>query len=202
MHEFERRITMPSYTIWIVIAVTGMVLLGIGLMRYTRRVFEQTEAEGEGDGEGEDAKGPMAPLQKQAWWGLCIGLATTVVILIVFIDRGATNYMHDRGMRLLVLGIFFTGMTLYLVMLAVMRARYGRNGIVEDERDRMIKARAPAVQLIAVLVLLGLWSIALTETYWDRGEVPIVYPDLMFWSCFIVAILTNSVAILIGYRRM
>jgi uncharacterized membrane protein len=193
---------MSSTYLWITIAALGFVIAGIGLYRFLHRPFEQKDVTGEGESEGEISLVPLSPLQKLAWWGLGIGVVTSISIVAVLIKKGATNFDQDKGMRLLVLGIFFGGMALYGLILWLIRRRTGHKEIVMDERDRTIMNRVLAVQLIAVLISLALWSVILREIYWEGGVVPIIYPDLMFWSCFIIAILSKSVGILLGYRRM
>jgi len=58
------------------------------------------------------------------------------------------------------------------------------------------------VQLWADFISLVVWSIALTEIYWDQGQIPVIFPYLIVMSCLIVNILAMSVGILIGYWRM
>ena len=71
-----------------------------------------------------------------------------------------------------------------------------------DERDRVIMGRAPVVQLWAVIISLAVWMIALTEFYWDGGQIPVGFPYLILFSTLIVSTVSQSVGILIGYWRM
>ena len=71
--------------------------------------------------------------------------------------------------------------------------------MVLDERDRGIAMRAYAVSFIAAFVALGAWAIGLTEVYWAEGSIPIDYPSHIFWSTFIVGLLSREVGILMGY---
>jgi hypothetical protein len=61
--------------------------------------------------------------------------------------------------------------------------------------------RAPVVQLWAVFISLAVWSITLTEIYWDQGQIPVIFPYLVFMSLFIVNVLSQSIGILVGYWR-
>jgi len=144
----------------------------------------------------------MAPLQKRAWLGLGIGVAMSVAILAIFITKGATSWNEDQGMRLIVYALFIVGVVLYGIVLFLTRRKPGQPEVIMDERDRVIMSRAPMVQLWAVVVSLVIWTIALTEVYWDQGEIPIVFPQLMFFSILIVNVLAQAIGILIGYRRM
>ncbi len=62
--------------------------------------------------------------------------------------------------------------------------------------------KAPIIQLWAVSISLAVWSIALTEIYWDQGQIPVIFPYLILMSLFIVNVLSQSIGILIGYWRM
>jgi hypothetical protein len=68
-----------------------------------------------------------------------------------------------------------------------------------DERDREIMNRAPAVRSAAALVTLAAWSVVLTEAYRDEGSVPLIFPNLIFASTFMVSVLARSVGVLLGY---
>jgi hypothetical protein len=71
-----------------------------------------------------------------------------------------------------------------------------------DERDRLIMAKAPRVQWLAVIFTLVAWVIALTESYHDAGQIPVIFLYLIFMSILIVSSVAQSVGILIGYWRM
>jgi len=144
----------------------------------------------------------MAPLQKRAWLGLGIAVVTSVAILAVLITRGATSFHDDQGTRLIVTALFLFGLLTWAVLLAPIFYWPGRIKRLFDERDEIIVRRALQVQLWAVIISLVVWSIALTEFYWDQGEIPIVFPSLIFFSIIIVNMLAQAVGILIGYRRM
>jgi uncharacterized membrane protein len=195
------RVVMDASLVYLGVAVIGGLLALVGLVVFFRSHFRPDStgvAPGESGGRGAI---PTAPLQRRAWWGLGIGVVATVLILSVFFTKGVASFHEERGTRLLVLGIFLAGVAAYLIAVALTHHQTGGE-ILMDERDRMIMNRAPAVQLIAVLISLAIWSIVLTEMYWDQGAVPIVYPYLIFWSVFIVNILAGAVGILLGYRRM
>jgi hypothetical protein len=69
-----------------------------------------------------------------------------------------------------------------------------------DERDRAILARAPASQAAAMLVLLAIWMIALTDTFRGEPGIPAVFLNLAFWSCLLVGLVASNVGILLSYR--
>ena len=137
----------------------------------------------------------MAPLQKRALYGLALGIVWAVAIIVIFIAKGgATAYAEDQGMRATLTGIFIGGIIAYSVMMLTL----SKTGKVE-ERDRLIMGRAPVVQLWAVFIALAVWMIALTEIYWDQGQIPVIFAYIIFLSLFIVNVLAQSIGTLIGY---
>jgi len=140
----------------------------------------------------------MAPLQKRALYGLVIGVVWVIAIVVVFIVKGGVStYSEDTGFRLIMAGLLIGGLLAYSIMMITTLRKSGQ----VDERDRLILGRAPVVQLWAVFISLAVWSIALTEIYWDQGQIPVIFPYLVFMSLFIVNVLAQSLGILIGYWR-
>jgi len=141
----------------------------------------------------------MAPLQKRAWYGLVIGLVFAVALLLVFITRGdVTTFDEDLGFRMIVYALWVGGLVAYLIVMNLTLRKPGQI----DERDRLILGRAPKIQLLAVIFSLAAWSIALTEVYWDQGQIPVIFATLMLISTLVVSTLAQSVGILIGYWRI
>lgn len=134
----------------------------------------------------------MTPLHRHAWWSLVVGLAVALVMVAVITIKGPTSFDESTSARLSVTALFVVALVTYAVTLVVLL----RNA---DERDREIINRAPAVQLVASVVTVAIWSIVLTEAYSDEGSIPIVFPNLIFWSTFIVSVLARSVGVLLGY---
>ena len=141
----------------------------------------------------------MASLQKRALYGLVIGIVWAVAIIVAFIAKGGvTAYTEDQGMRAILAALLIGGLLAYSIMMITTL----RKPSLVDERDRLIMSRAPVVQLWAVMISLAVWSITLTEIYWEQGQIPVIFPYLIFMSLFIVNVLAQSVGILIGYWRM
>ena len=141
----------------------------------------------------------MAPLQKRALYGLVFGVIWAIAIIVVFIAKGGVNaYTEDPGMRAILAALLIGGLIAYSAMMILTLRKPSR----VDERDKLIMGRAPKVQLWAVIISLAVWMIALTETYWDQGQVPVIFPYLIFLSTLIVNTLAQSVGILMGYWRM
>jgi hypothetical protein len=143
----------------------------------------------------------MTPQQKRAWYGLAIGIVWSLALVGVFVAKGATTFDEDAGMRFTVYGLFIAGVLAYVAMLYVTGWRMRREGVIMDERDRMILRKVPVYQMFAVLWTLAAWAIALSEIYHDEGQVPVVFTWLMFYSAIIVNIVFASAGTLIAYWR-
>ena len=141
----------------------------------------------------------MAPLQKRACYGLVIGLVFAVALLVVFIMKGGiSTFSEDMGFRVIIDVLLVGGLIANLI---IVNLSLRKRGMV-DERDRLIMDRAPRVQWLAVVFSLVAWTIALTEVYWEQGQIPVIFLYLIFMSVLIVSTLAQSVGILIGYWRM
>ena len=141
----------------------------------------------------------MAPLQKRAWYSLMIGVVFAIALIVIFIAKGdVTNFDEDLGFRLIVYALWVGVPLAYLVIMGPILRKPGQ----VDERDKLIMEKAPQVQYLAVLFSLVAWSLALTEVYWDQGQIPIVFPTIMLISILIISTLAQSIGILVGYWRM
>ncbi len=139
----------------------------------------------------------MAPLQKRALYGLAFGAVWAVAIIVVFIVKGGVStFSEDQGFRLIIDGLWIGGLIFYGILMLTLRKQSQ-----VDERDRLILGRAPVVQLWAVIFSLVIWTIVLTESYWDQG-IPPIFMYLVFMSTLIVSAVAQSIGILIGYWRM
>ncbi|HWR70631.1 MAG TPA: hypothetical protein VN415_06200 [Dehalococcoidia bacterium] len=143
----------------------------------------------------------MTPQQKRAWYGLAIGIVWSLAMVAVFFVKGATAFDEDTGMRVMVYGLFIAGVCAYVAMLYITGWRMRREGVIMDERDRMILRKVPVYQMFAVLITLAAWSVILTEVYHDQGQVPVVFPNLMFFSAIVVNMVFASAGTLIAYWR-
>jgi hypothetical protein len=143
----------------------------------------------------------MTPQQKRAWYGLAIGIVWSLALVAVFVVKGATAFDEDVGMRAMVYGLFIAGVLAYVAMLYITGWRMRRQGVIMDERDRMILRKVPVYQMFAVLLTMAAWAIALNEVYREEGQIPVVFPWLMFYSAIIVNIVFASAGTLIAYWR-
>jgi len=143
----------------------------------------------------------MTSLQRRALVSLVVGLVWTAVLVALFVSRGGVEaFASDDSTRVL-LSVLFVLMLLFTGFFGVpWKARKGPGSDV-DERDLSVLQRATQAQLVAVMLTLAGWVIALTECYWDEGAVPVVWPNLMLYSALIASALGQSLGVLIGYRR-
>ena len=141
----------------------------------------------------------MAPLQKRALYSLGIGFVLAIALIMVFILKGdVTTFDEDLGFRLIVYALWVGVPLAYLIVVNLTL----RKPEQIDERDRLIMAKAPRVQYLSVLFSLVAWTIVLTELYWDKGQVPVIYLTLIMISALIISTISQSAGILIGYWRM
>ena len=141
----------------------------------------------------------MAPLQRRAFYGLLIGFIWIVAIIVVFILKGGVSaFNEDQGFRLTIDGLWIGGLVAYLILFETILRRPGR----VDERDKLILGKSPRFQWLAVIFTLVGWVIALSESYHDEGQVPVIFLYLIFMSVLIVSMIGQSIGILMGYRRM
>ena len=141
----------------------------------------------------------MAPLQKRALYSLVISVALAIALIVVFVIRGdVTTFNEDLGFRLTVYALWIG---VPLVSLIIMKLTL-RNPQQIDERDKLIMERAPKVQYLAVLFSLVAWVIALTEVFYDQGQVPVIYLTLIMIFTLIISTIAQSAGILIGYWQI
>ena len=143
----------------------------------------------------------MTPLQKRAWLGLGVGVGMSLAIMAVFIARAVVSFDDDLALRAIIYVVCVGGLLVYAIALRIRRRKPGQSQVLVDERDKEIVRNATMVQVWAVLILLFIWAITLTEAYWDQKSIPIIYAYLIAISGLIVNILAQAIGILIGYRR-
>jgi peptidoglycan/LPS O-acetylase OafA/YrhL len=141
----------------------------------------------------------MAPLQKRALISLLMGLALAIALVVVFVTRDINAYATDLGFRLIVYALWIGVPVVYLLLMNLTRLSKLKQ---IDERDKLIKDRAPKIQWLSVIFTLVVWYIILNDLYWDQGQLPVVYLTFIFISTLIISTLAESLGILIGYWRM
>jgi MFS family permease len=187
---------MQLSLIWLPIGLIAVVALGAVAVALLVRSWPKRD-ELSAEERAEMAATPMPALQKRAWWGLAVTLATLAIITVILMNQGAAAYWEDDSLRLTVVGIFMAGLFGYVVTLLAPLIRGNRHKL--DERDRMVLSRAGAVQSGLVLIALGGWLITLTERFREQGAIPVVYLYLLFGSIVLINLIGQSLGILLGY---
>ncbi|MFC1965737.1 hypothetical protein ACFLWI_02165 [Chloroflexota bacterium] len=139
----------------------------------------------------------MAPLQKRALYSLGIGITLAIILIIVVILKDINTFDEDLGFRMIVYALWVGVPLSYLIVVNLTLRKPGQI----DERDKLIMAKAPMVQYLAILFSLAAWTIALTEAFSDQGHVPVIYLTLIMISTLIISTIAQSAGILIGYWR-
>ena len=139
----------------------------------------------------------MSTLQKRALYSLVLGLILAIALVVVFVTKDVYTFDEDLSFRLIVYALWIAVPLVYLVTInPILKKRD-----MVDERDKLILERAPKVQWLAIIFSLAVWVIVLTEAFWDKGQVPVVFLTLIFISTLVISTLAQSLGILIGYWR-
>jgi hypothetical protein len=141
----------------------------------------------------------MATLQKRALISLVVGLLWTAILVVLFITRGGVQAFETDDSTRILISLLYVGLLATAFFSLSWKTRSG-GGVDVDERDLAILKRAPQIQLIAVMLTMAGWVIGLTETYWEQGSIPVMWPYLMMMSTLIASTLAQSLGVLIGYR--
>lgn len=174
---------------WIGIAAIGCALTLIAVARIIAGMRPQPEMR--------DV--PMTALETLGWVGVAVtgvlGAGLGILVAIV----GVTDFQEDDTARFIFWLMLIVGIGVWAAAWAALRRRTG--GVVADERDRAILARSFSVESMVVLVSLVVWTVTLTEAFWDEGAVPVAYLQLLFWTTLIGGAMGRSLGIVLGYRR-
>ncbi len=148
-------------------------------------------------------KPPSTHLQRAARWSLFLAGTPVLAVALMLAVFGLERATEDAGLRFTLYGLILVSL-LAAGGGAWWVARRGRapaGGIVLDERDRAILERAPAVQSVTTILVLAAWTVLLTEHFSATGAVPLVWLQLVFWSCVTVNALGLPAGVLMGYRK-
>jgi hypothetical protein len=146
----------------------------------------------------EAAASPLTLLQRNAWLGVAVGVATLGVITVLINIYGVAEYWNNDAFRLTIVGLFIAALFVSaLLLLASTAARKDPKRF--DERDRQVLAQAGTYQIGFVLVSLAIWLVALGQLFHAEGAVPMVYLYLMFGSIVMISFVGQAAGILLGY---
>jgi hypothetical protein len=146
----------------------------------------------------ETAASPLTLLQRNAWLGVAVGVATLGAITVLINIYGVAEYWNNDAFRLTIVGIFIAALFVSaMLLLASTAAR--KDSARFDERDRQVLAQAGTYQIGFVLVSLAIWLVALGQLFHAEGAVPMVYLYLMFGSIVMISFVGQAAGILLGY---
>ena len=147
---------------------------------------------------GEVIKIPMALLQKRSLWNI-VTIATGVsTIMWLFKGHAVTDFFQNEEFRITLTGVIMVTLGIS-VLLMLPTSRKSRWSKLLDERDRLVLSRATNFQVVGIMILGFVWTIGLTELYWEAGTIPIDIPYLVLWSQFLMLFLSRSIGIVYGY---
>ena len=179
--------------VWVVtgFGVGALILWGVGRALMPR-----------GEPLAADQQLPATALQRSAWWSLGLGVLFTGAAAILLALVGVEGIVASQPLR--IIGSLLALGAMVAAAGGAFRLAHQRKRAADvlDERDRAILERAPAVQSLATILALALWTVALTERFWAVGQLPLSFLQLVFWSCVLVNLLSLPVGVLIGYRRL
>lgn len=147
---------------------------------------------------GELVNNPMAILQQRSLWNI---LSITIGVLVIswlFKGHAVSEFFGNDNLRFGITAVVALTlmMNLFLMLPTTKKGRWSK---LFDERDELVLSRASNFQISGLLILSVIWTIGLTEYYWEAGSIPIDIPYLMFWSNFLMLFLSRSVGIVYGY---
>lgn len=173
---------------WILLAGIAGAVLVLGLVRFASAFRPSPGYAGL----------PATPLERLGWIGMWISAAVGIVLAALVAINGAAMFENDaaRGVFWLVL---YAGIAAWTIAWRAVSRRTG--SAVIDERDRAVLARSFSVESMLVILSLALWTVILTEVFWDEGAVPLGYLQVLFWSTLVLSAFGRSLGIVLGYRR-
>ena len=183
-----------GFLVWIIAA-----LLVAGLFVYlasvrTRRFLPPIELAA-----GEQL--PATPLQRYARWTLLVVTLLTATAAGLVAWHGPQAWWDSDPVRLTVTLILIAALLAYLGFTIGIRTLENRDDGSFDERDSTILGRSCAGVGGAMMTILVVWMIVLTETYHATRMVPSYFLYLIFWSAVMTNVIASIAGILLAYRR-
>lgn len=138
----------------------------------------------------------LSQTRLRAWSVFVIwALAGAGFFLAFFSGGGPRDFHADSGRNLLAAAAIGFGFLGWWTSLWLTRKRGG--AVVADERDLQIVARAGQATLVIVCMITFAMAIGLWTLYEDAGVVPVGWLWGIAYAVVIVAVVTNSLTVLI-----
>ena len=144
---------------------------------------------------------PKTALQTRATWTLIVVAALTAAAAACVVYFSPQVWWDNDAVRLTVTFLLLAALYVYLVFTIGVRSLEQRGEGAFDERDSLIMSRSCAGVGGAMMVVIAVWMMALTETHIDTHLVPSYFLYLMFWSCVMTNVIASLAGILLAYRR-
>lgn len=138
----------------------------------------------------------MSLMRRNAWMVAAVWIVAGAAFLAAFFSGGGPgDFDTDSGRHLAAAAAVFCGFIAWWIGLWATRRR--PNAVVLDERDYQIMARAGQATLVVVCLLIFALTVTLWTVYEAAGAVPVGWMWFLAYATVIVAVVTNSVAILV-----
>ncbi len=185
--------------IWFgVTMVSALFVSGMAAYMGIRALQRLKERKSQLEAGGEIINIPMAMLQKRSLWNI---LSITIGVLVIswlFKGHAVSEFFADDKLRISITAVIALTLMVNLFLM-LPTSKKGRFSNMFDERDELVLTKASNFQIVGLLLLSVVWTIGLTEYYWEAGSIPVDIPYLMFWSNFLMLFFSRSVGIVFSY---
>ena len=183
-----------GFVLWIIVGLLiASILVYLSSIR-TRRLLPEIELP-----PGE--KLPRTPLQRLAGWTLLIVVLLTGMATGLLAWHGPQVWWDNDSIRQTVTFVLIAAVVVYFIFTLRIRALEAHSDGSFDERDSTILGRSYAGVGGAIMGIVAVWTIALTEAFYETHLIPSYFLYLIFWSCVMTNVIASITGILLAYRR-
>lgn len=144
---------------------------------------------------------PTTPVQKQTQRALLVIGLLTVFAFGTVLYHGAQEWWDNDTIRLTFTFLLLGALLVFLLFNLSLKRLQSKDDGSFDERDVVILGRSCSGVGGAMMVVVAVWMIALTEAFQQTHLVPSYYLYLMFWSCVMTNVIASIAGILLAYRQ-
>ena len=180
--------------VWIIPAllIAGLIVYFASLK--TRRLLPPVEMP-----TGESL--PSTPVQNYAQRALLVIGFLTAFALSIVLYHGAQAWWDNDTIRLTFTFLLIGALLVFLMFNLGLQRLQSKDDGSFDERDAVILGRSCSGVGGAMMAVVAVWMIALTEAFHQTHLVPSYYLNLMFWSCVMTNVIASTAGILLAYRQ-
>jgi len=194
IQENCQEVTTMGAILWITVGLLiAGILVYLASVR-TRRLLPEIELP-----PGE--KLPRTPLQRLAGWTLLVVVLLTGVATSLVTWHGPQVWWDNDPIRLTVTFVLIAALVVYFIFTLRIRTLQARSDGSFDERDSTILGRSYAGVGGAMMGIVAVWMIALTEAFNETHLIPSYFLHLIFWSCVMTNVIASIAGILLAYRQ-